>query len=59
MNRRIQRQDLDYWQIPVEERFNELFPEGLTQEQVDEASREMWRNCYPTFEMSLEEEQEQ
>ncbi len=32
--------ELDYW----EARFNELFPDGLTQEQIEEANREMWKD---------------
>lgn len=56
--KRIQRQDLGYWGN-IEKRFRELYPNGMTQEEIDAANAEMWRNAYPTLEMSLEDEQEQ
>jgi hypothetical protein len=31
-----------YWE-KYDERYNELFPDGMTQEQIDEANREMWK----------------
>ena len=42
-----QDQNLDDW----EQRYDELFPNGLTQEEVEEANREMWENAYPTQDM--------
>lgn len=53
----MKRQDLDYWQS-VEQQFAKLYPNGMTQEQIDDANQEMWRNAYPTLEMAVEDEQE-
>lgn len=55
---RIQRQDLKYWQS-IEARFAALYPNGMTQQEIDEANAEMWKDCYPTWQMSQEDEQEQ
>jgi len=45
-------QGLDYW----EDRYNQLFPDGLTFEQTEQANSEIWWNCYPTHEMAEEDE---
>lgn len=54
---RIQRQDLDYWEN-VEQRFKELYPNGMTQEEIDQANEVIWRHAYPTKQMMEEDEQQ-
>jgi len=49
----MQELELDYW----ERRYDELFPNGLTQQETDEANANMWRNAYPTEEMAQENEE--
>ena len=41
----------DYW----ESRYNQLFPNGLTFEQTEQANSEIWKNAYPTREMRDED----
>jgi len=43
---------LDYW----EQRYDELFPNGLTFEEAEEANNNMWHNAYLTREMAEEDE---
>ena len=45
----------DYWS----HRCDELFPNGLTQEQIDEANAQMWKGAYPTLEMAQEQEEQE
>jgi hypothetical protein len=47
-------QTLDDW----EQRFRELFPNGLTQEEIDEANAVIWKHTYPTKEMAEDDEEE-
>lgn len=46
--------ELDYY----EQRYNELYPNGVTQEETDEANAQMWKNCYPTQQMQREAEEQ-
>lgn len=50
----MQELELDYY----EERYKKLYPNGMTQEEIDEANATMWQKCYPTREMQEEAEEQ-
>lgn len=42
----VQTPELPAWQAEVDRKYNELFPNGLTQEQIEDADRTMWHEGY-------------
>jgi len=54
----MERQDLAYWEN-MEQRFRELFPNGLTQDEIDKANEVIWKHAYPTKQMADEQEEQE